>query len=754
VAQGSNIEGSNPAAPLGEKVHLQQLDLLVRQLDSLPSLPAVVARLLNLSPGGAGWEQVLEAARTDHGVASLLTSLARRRQPESAVDGVESAMDVLGLEPVRAIVLAMKMLEGLGAGHDGGLDGEAFWRHSLAVAAAAELAAEKIGRGMDPATAFVCGLLHDVGKLALQHCLPKSYQRVLAQADSHDKTMAQAEREIIGVDHTVVGRRLAQHWRLPVAVQEVIWLHHQPLQAIPPILSTGPLVAAVQLADAIVCQRRIGSGGNRHSLNSAADLAKEIGLDSAELSAITNELPARLEQLGPFPRKPAPDSAQYQATALAPNGRGAHIDQRLGGKLELIQGQAKLLGHLRQFLTRLMPADSLTQLCGEVARLFADIIDLEPTPNQPVCAFINTFDHAHTIIAAYTGGDADECRLTGRGQYLAPGRGFIPARIMLAQLLRDGGQWDDLFPVDEYSGLAIQSEGRWLGGVLLPTLTAGRCASDLLDAGSLLAAYVMASSIDHARSERLAEQLAQSSQLLAETQSALTQAQTLAAVGEMAAGAAHEMNNPLAVISGRAQLLSQQLQDAPDRQAADLIARKAEEISDIATDLMAFARPTPPRAGAVEVGQLFHDLQRKISENTGLTGVEVALTIPERSEYPGIWADRDQVVEVLLELVRNAATAAGGKVKITLNAERRPATSHVLIRVEDDGPGMDEATLACAFTPFFSHRPAGRGRGMGLARAKRCIQANGGQIWLESRPQSGTTVFIVLPQARAEVRQL
>jgi len=74
----------------------------------------------------------------------------------------------------------------------------------------------------------------------------------------------------------------------------------------------------------------------------------------------------------------------------------------------------------------------------------------------------------------------------------------------------------------------------------------------------------------------------------------------------------------------------------------------------------------------------------------------------------------------------------------------------VVFRVADDGPGMDAATLSQAFTPFFSHRPAGRGRGMGLSRARRRVQANGGQMWIDSAPGRGTTVHVKLPQAPPE----
>ena len=82
-----------------------------------------------------------------------------------------------------------------------------------------------------------------------------------------------------------------------------------------------------------------------------------------------------------------------------------------------------------------------------------------------------------------------------------------------------------------------------------------------------------------------------------------------------------------------------------------------------------------------------------------------------------------------------------------LEALPRAGLPSVVIRVTDNGPGMDAETLAAAFTPFYSNRPAGRGRGMGLARAKRIVQANGGEIWIDSQPNQGTTVSVALPRS-------
>ena len=111
-----------------------------------------------------------------------------------------------------------------------------------------------------------------------------------------------------------------------------------------------------------------------------------------------------------------------------------------------------------------------------------------------------------------------------------------------------------------------------------------------------------------------------------------------------------------------------------------------------------------------------------------------------------IRADRDQVLAALLEAVvnaANAANAADAPMRVVLSAAT--AGQAVRLTVRDDGPGMDPPTLQRAFTPFFSQQRAGRRRGLGLPKARRWIQNNGGRMWIRSRPGRGTCVVCELP---------
>lgn len=221
-------------------------------------------------------------------------------------------------------------------------------------------------------------------------------------------------------------------------------------------------------------------------------------------------------------------------------------------------------------------------------------------------------------------------------------------------------------------------------------------------------------------------------------------------VSEMAAGAAHEINNPLAVISGRAQLMAEKSDNEEDRRVWDLIADQAQKISDIVSDLMRLASNDPPKTAMAAPEEL---LKTAIDEFSGINYLNPQ---PPRFDkrvdghLPEVRVDRAQIGLALRELITNAMDARPDGLEILLSARALPDTKHVLLTVGDNGPGMDAKTLRRAFTPFFSAQAAGRKRGLGLPMARRYVSRNGGRLWLESRPDEGTTAYLLLPAAESD----
>jgi len=240
----------------------------------------------------------------------------------------------------------------------------------------------------------------------------------------------------------------------------------------------------------------------------------------------------------------------------------------------------------------------------------------------------------------------------------------------------------------------------------------------------------------------------------------------LASLGELAAGVAHEIRNPLAGIGTSAQILKRRLESGDPRgRFADLILEEVSRLDRIVESLLQFARPTTPRLSRQSILPaleraltLVHELAMR--QNV-LLKVEQADTVPE------LFIDHDQVLQVLLNVLMNAlqALAKGGEITVAVAPARKRAAERgglgrratdrlvarrqaplldvVEVRVRDNGPGIPSAVIARVFDPFFTTRT--QGTGLGLSICQSIVREHGGTISMESVVGQGTTVLIDLP---------
>jgi signal transduction histidine kinase len=226
----------------------------------------------------------------------------------------------------------------------------------------------------------------------------------------------------------------------------------------------------------------------------------------------------------------------------------------------------------------------------------------------------------------------------------------------------------------------------------------------------------------------------------------------LEALAEFAAGAGHEINNPLAVISGQAQYLLGHADEwfhpsaeAESRKALQAVIAQTRRIHGILRDLMLFARPAPPCLGPVDLPTLLGEVAASLADLAAQRHVRVEVSA--RPERLAVHADAEQVRLALGSLLRNAieAAPAEGWARLVLEA---PADGRVEVAVEDSGPGPEPGRRDALFDPFYSGRAAGRGRGLGLPIAWRLARQQGGDVRLEPpRPQGPTRFVLTLPRS-------
>jgi two-component system NtrC family sensor kinase len=247
-------------------------------------------------------------------------------------------------------------------------------------------------------------------------------------------------------------------------------------------------------------------------------------------------------------------------------------------------------------------------------------------------------------------------------------------------------------------------------------------------------------------------QLTATLERLKSTQTQLLQAEKLSAIGQLVAGVAHELNNPLTSVIGYAQLLDAELRSGDPARPADAISQDLRRIAEesgraagIVRNLLAFARRQTATRDAQNITDVVQRVLRLRTYELRLNGIEL-ITIFEEG-LPPVVADSGQVQQALLNLVLNAERAMRGSTvrRLTVNLRLDRRAGGIELSVSDTGHGIDHANLTRIFDPFFTTRDVGEGTGLGLSICYGIVRDHGGQISVASKVQVGTTFSILLP---------
>jgi PAS domain S-box-containing protein len=227
----------------------------------------------------------------------------------------------------------------------------------------------------------------------------------------------------------------------------------------------------------------------------------------------------------------------------------------------------------------------------------------------------------------------------------------------------------------------------------------------------------------------------------------MRQSEKLSAVGQLAAGVAHEINNPLGVILGFAQGMSRQLAPGDDYELpVRSIEREALRCKSLVQSLLTFARTSQPDRGPLAVNPAVEQALALLLPQARMAGVAVKAELAEG--LPPVLGNKNQLEQVVLNLAKNAIDAMPGGGTLTLSTELCGAAPHswVCLRFVDDGGGIPADVLPRIFDPFFTTKPVGQGTGLGLSLVNEIVQKHSGELSVESRP--GRTAFTVKLPAR------
>jgi len=320
-------------------------------------------------------------------------------------------------------------------------------------------------------------------------------------------------------------------------------------------------------------------------------------------------------------------------------------------------------------------------------------------------------------------------------------------------------EWDATY-LDEATNQILQDHGRLdeirrslmtsiiVSGTFYGTLVVDNLYSHApfpAEAESLAALFAEQAGalIDHAQ---LLDQLRMTNVRLAE-------AEKLASLGQLVAGVAHEINNPLTAVLGYADLLAADDLDDRVRDAVEQIQAGAERVGAVVRNLQIFARQQRSGASAIQINTLINQTLALKQSELALDRIGVRKQLA--ADLPATWGDAGRISQVLLNLLINAQhalreQAALSTITIRSWAERlvgpeMDGAERIYITIADNGPGIAADVMPRIFEPFFTTKPVGQGTGLGLSVCYGIIADHGGRIWAESQPGHGTTFLIELP---------
>ncbi len=753
-----------------------QVELAISRLDSLSLLPSVAVRLLSellqSQPSHSALSEIIES---DPALATKLLSLMHQQGLSFRDENfsVRRALDKLPAQLVRDGFLSIKALAAFDfdPGSYKALSKKQLVLHCLAVACCAGDIARVISPQIDPQLAYSAGLLHDIGKLALAQAMPKSFARITEDAKSQNASICTIEQSHLGLDHTILGKRLAQKWHLPDEITLAIWLHHNDTATISQDMPEARIAQVVQLADLIARQCAIGQSASYDSPDLPDAIIQSLAINPQQLQQIRDNLIEQVRQKSKVLGldSPRPEAAYCEAIHSAA-AQLAQDNTKLSLENRRLQTDTALFNFIRDFL---LSIDSITSPIG-IAENFASrwqkfyqtgkvCVYLVPPAGSQLLEAVVVENLSQSKIVCLNTPPSGVLRTADSAtipKHIANSFAILNAHDHIDWLFE---QLDGDFDPNHTKLVPLLSAGKAVGAIAFEL----RYPADLelfeenFKVAGSIAGVILDMACSSANQQRFAERFAR---LLTPHQNQARQNASnvdnnsninepdfgtgLTALAELAAGAAHELNNPLSVISAKSQILADAETDPEKKQALKQIQENSNEITSVIDDLMAFAEPALPRPTLTNTREILDEATQLAARKTNIEHLNIQIDVADN--VADVFADSAQVVSAIANIFCNCVESypdKSGQIKVTAATCGRAndeAGDFVELQISDLGCGMDAETVRKATLPFFSAKPAGRKRGMGLAYAARVIELNKGHLNITSRLGEGTTVAILL----------
>ena len=546
-------------------------------------------------------------------------------------------------------------------------------------------------------------------------------------------------------NHALAARWLLAHWGLPQETIDTIWMHHQPVDTLSE--SDNRLASLVNLSNRLAHEAMADHADPKYHQHTETCL-RALDIDTSvvdEIIPVIGQLYA--DRASIFDLSGNAEEFYFQALQRA-NHSLSSMGTQTTREHELLDRTNAILSAVNTAARKLEGVSSRKEALTTVVHI------LQGMGAQPGCAFLVgpkgfsglRWDDKRTAVfsalpeeLAFTlpkplGTIAHGFAARGNGYAGAPRQvqDYLTADIFLA----DKRYGELIFKLPVRKGDTVSEQ---------EALAVAQLASHL---GAALERIRLADQLEE-RAERLTDALRK----LQQANLKMMQTERLAAVGQLAAGAAHEINNPLAIIYARTQILeSREPDDTKKRQFRQMM-EQIERITAILNGLMDFARPAPPKLEPVSLTKIADRALSLFESGLDKHKLTINRHYDPEAEHPVVHADPGQMEPVVLNLLINAehAMAESGRDSILdVWVTHDSSTGNGVLKVVDNGVGIEEKHIKCIFDPFFTTKEEGKGTGLGLSTSHATIRSHGGQIRVSSEPGTGTEFIVELPLAEPE----
>jgi signal transduction histidine kinase/HD-like signal output (HDOD) protein len=730
-----------------------ELKIMVDRMESLPTLPVVVMQLLeHARDEQADTAAIAHIIESDQALTARMLRLVNSSLYgfKSEIRTVSRAVATLGLKATRIMALGLGVIRMFPpeAGK-GAFNPTEFWKHSLACGVCAKMLAERCPKDIDPNEAFIAGLLHDIGKLVLHCCAASDYDCIVMRSKENGSTLLDLEQRGFEATHSDTGKWLADRWGLPPMFAEVAWLHHQQPGSLGNASYFNEMIYLVQVADQIVRSLRIGSSGNDRVTPVTDAQREEIGASPAVLAEVRKDLWNRLDEyLGILDLDTTAPELYFESLQKA-NLELSRLCLGSERQSHRLGQRERRFRTLHEMNARLAPTLAMNDVLRVLAETLREAFEIQA---GMCCVPVEEGRFYQGVAWTASGAFRDFTLNPGTpGQpkdidpvLLGAMRPFEPnGQSALLQTLMPAYQ-NDLLVVPMGVG------GSCLGQIVIDFRAGGEMPDSDAELDEIMG-FASAAGMAVSRAQvyqslnRRSEELATAMWKKDEAQKQLLHSERLAAVGKMAAGAAHEVNNPLAIISGRAQMLLARHDDPNLNKQLNMIVDQCSRASKILNDLMRFARPALPKKEVLNVNSVVLEALSMFETRYEKYGIKLVMNLAEG--LPKVLVDRTQLQQVLVNLLINAEHAITPPGTVTVTTSASDADRRTVIRVADTGCGMPAEVLDHIFEPFFTTKEEGKGTGLGLSLAHGIITSHKGRISATSTEGTGTAFTISLPVA-------